>query len=445
MLPAADGSAPQRYMRTLFTTAVWGTEYVENFLNYSLCTQLGSGNLAAADPGSLYLLISDVQGLKRIKESRIFAALTKLIDVECVDIASIANSSGSKYSTLTICQNYALVRAYDFDAIFFGYGDALWSDGSYRAALARLKDGYHAVFAFGYPVLEKPFKTYVDQTRPPEPEPAISIDPRDFSRQVYRHLHPMALANNWKNEWMTHCPSYVLWDVPDQGTLIRSFHLHPVAIRVRNDLPEFFIPFRTTLDEEFVAQLYRGSPRVYVCPTSDEITVCSLAESTDNSYEMLPRRRVNFGDLAAFAETYAGLMHRELFRTPIRLVADKFDEEKWIATDKEAAEVLREAQARLSIPDSVLALEHPTIFNARMQRQATYKHWVTNRNEEFPRALYEVRSSAKMAELFSNHGNSSKKIDVKSRELFQQKMNALDFTQHSCGILSAKYDVTSCC
>lgn len=368
--------APQKRITALFTTAVWGAEYVDRFLNYSLCTQLSDGNLGCAAPGSLFLLITDAEGQKRIERSPIYAALKGIIDVECVDFESVVLHSADKYSMLTACQNLALARSIGFDTIFFGYGDALWADGSYRAALKRISEGYDAVFAFGYPVLDGEFKAVVSRARRSISESAVTIAPREFAQNVYRYLHPMARANNWESEWMTHCPSYVMWDVPDQGLLFHSFHLHPVAVRVRHNDPDFFAPFCTTLDEEFVAHLYRTNPRVYVCTNSDELTVCSLAEKTDHAYRMEPRRPVNLGDLATFAEGHAGLLHREFFQHPIRLLINDIDEVKWVGAELSAAKVLRDIQARLSVPDSVLALEHPAAFSARERRQLTYMHWL---------------------------------------------------------------------
>ena len=147
----------------------------------------------------------------------------------------------------------------------------------------------------------------------------------------------MADANRWDSEWMSQCPSYVTWDVPGQGLLLRAFHLHPVAFRVQKDSPDFFVPFYSTLDEEFVARFGRTNPRVYVCQSSDELGVCSLAENSDSDYRMVPPRPTNIGDLTVFAETYAGLLHRELFNQSIRLVIDNVVESRWEPSESEAA------------------------------------------------------------------------------------------------------------
>lgn len=373
MKPEADPA--HSGFRVLFTTAVWGADYVERFLKYSLRTQLSAGNLGYFDRNSLFLLVTDAASVDYIKSSPIFEKLVNLVSFEFVDIERFRTDNSDKYSLLTACQNYALQRSIDFDAIFFGYGDALWADGSYRAAVRRLESGFHAVFSFGYPVLDKPFKAAIQSRSSNDGTPELSIAPRDFAQLIYKHLHPMAHANRWDSKWMSHCPSYVVWNVPDQGLLLRAFHVHPVAFRVQKEAPYFFAPFRSTLDEEFVARLNRTNPRIYVSPSSDEIGVCSVADATELTYQMEPTRQVNLNDLANFAETHAGLVHRRLFGQSIRLVTDEIDERQWQAAEIEAASVERDVKEALSTPDSVLALENPTAFSARLRRQLNYKHW----------------------------------------------------------------------
>ena len=362
-------------MKALFTTAVWGNTYLDRFLNYSLPTQLSDGNLGAFDSGSLYLIVTDAADIDCVLSAPTYRALSRLVATECVARELIVGSrSGNKYAKLTACQNYALGRSLDFDAIFFGYGDALWADGSYRAAQSRLTEGYDAVFSFGYPVASEGFAAMVHKAGAGRTNEAVGIAPRTFAQNVYEHLHPMARANNWQTDPMSRCPSYVIWDVPGQGMLLRSFHLHPVAVRVRHDVPSFFAPFRSTLDEEFVARLYRTYPRAYVCTSSDEMGVCSLAEVTGESDASRVRRPRSAGALAEFAEAHAGLMHRELFSHSIRLVIGDVCDERWQAVESEASRIQADVERRLATPDCVLALEVPAAYEARWRRQAMFGH-----------------------------------------------------------------------
>lgn len=384
--------------RALFTTAVWGEGYLDRFLRYSLPTQLSAGNLGAFDTSSLFLIITAAADIERVTASAPFAALSRMVSTKCVALETIAGSrSNDKYSKLTACQNYALKRSEDFEAIFFGYGDALWADGSYRAAARRLQDGYDVVFSFGHPVVGKRFLTALPQLNGDQPAPAATIPPRMFARAVHEHLHPMALSTKWTNELMPRCPSYVTWDIPGQGMLLRAFHLHPVAVRVRTDVDGFFTPFRSTLDEEFVVQLYRTDPNVYVSTSSDEMCVCSLADETNDllPYQSFPPKRRGVGNLAQFAETHAGLLHRRLFQHSIRLIIDDVCEDRWHAVEQEAAHLAQEINWRLSIPDSVLALELPAAYVARWRRQRIFSYISPYTEQETDAAVRSSRNASR--------------------------------------------------
>jgi hypothetical protein len=182
---------------------------------------------------------------------------------------------------------------------------------------------------------------------------------------------------------------------------VRSFHLHPVALRVRSDLPSFFKPFRSTLDEEFVSRLYRTYPRVYVCTSSDELGGSSLAEESTLASPPRRNRRRSAGLLAEFAEAHAGMLHRELFSHSIRLVISDACEERWQAAESEAARVATDIERRLATPDSVLALEAPAAYEARWRRQEMFGHMspqaakLKRRMDELDRLQAAIRRGAR--------------------------------------------------
>ena len=368
--------------RALFCVGVWNEDYVDRFLRYSLPTRVSEGNLGVFDSSSLFLIYTRAGDVERIESSPAFRAAQRRIGIECVQCDRLIDGHrGSKYATLSKIQSAALARSRDFDLVFFDYADAAWADGSYRAAVKRLNQGYDAVFSVGYPVVDTAFRTLIDQCGVPSEPGCVSISPRKFSEHIYECLHPMARANIWASRSLSQSPSYVMWDVPGQGLLTRAFHLHLVAVRVYRDAPVFFEPFRSTLDEEFVARLARTHRKFHVVADSRELAVCSLAPADDNPYVMVPERVPNAGDVAVFAERSAGLVHRELFGHSIRLVVDDPVEERWRAAETEAAALATDIQRRLSIPDSLLAREAPAAFAARALRNAVQESWRSRKRE----------------------------------------------------------------
>jgi hypothetical protein len=159
---------------------------------------------------------------------------------------------------------------------------------------------------------------------------------------------------------------------------MRAFHIHPVAFKVRADTPDFLIPFRTTLDEEFVARLSRHSAKIYVSRTSDEMGVCSLMELHERNFFSNPLRPLTPTTVAIFGEAHAGLIHRELALRSVRLQYADGKEGEWREAERKATQFMNEVMLQLNTPDSVIELESPRSFEARKRRQKTYGHWSRN-------------------------------------------------------------------
>jgi hypothetical protein len=208
---------------------------------------------------------------------------------------------------------------------------------------------------------------------------------------VFTGLHPMAQANLISSGSISEAPTYLFWPVEGQGLLMRAFHIHPVVFRVRRDSLDFLMPFRATLDEEFVARITRYRGRIYVSPTSDEIAVCGMMEIGDRSHIFEPQRALTTTEVAIMAEAFAGVTHRQLATYSVRLQYADGDPETWQQAEAAAEKFIQNVLQQLNTPDSVLALESPHAHQARRQRQRTYKHWNTPEElAEFAQNMFDI-------------------------------------------------------
>jgi hypothetical protein len=67
---------------------------------------------------------------------------------------------------------------------------------------------------------------------PGSPAPSVlNLSSRDLVRLSLENLHPMMDDFRWDAEKFSVFPSTVMWKIPDQGVLMRSYHLHPLVIR----------------------------------------------------------------------------------------------------------------------------------------------------------------------------------------------------------------------
>ena len=376
-------------MNFLFSIAVWGDDYVERFLRFSLPSQLAEGNLQGFPwlSNSKYQIITSVRDAEKIMSSAGYGFLSTIMDTEILIIdefidekIKLSSNSPDKYFIVSKCQMEAIRRSRGFDGIFFGYADAIWSMGSLQNAARRLSEGYDAVVCPGPPVAVKAFSEKVRTSnrlwRNASDIETLSLPSRDLVSLALRYLHPMAKINRWRSKVFTGCPAYLIWDVPKQGILMRWFHLHPVVIRTLGDNLNFFRKFDVSIDEEYMPLLFSSRERIYFPTDSDEISFCSLMPVSQPAVTIRPPQRPSVPLLARWAEDRAALLQRQFFDVAFRWHFADIDLRRWEGAERESENIASELRIRLSTPDSVLALEDPLTYQARKRRQQRLRNWL---------------------------------------------------------------------
>ena len=115
-------------MKVLFLTVIWGKNYIEGFINYSLPTQMSQNNLQNFYfSDSTYLILTDKKHFPEIESQPIIKRLSKLLTVAFCDISHI--KFADKYQRVSVAQLHGLRYSKDFDCVFFIYPDFLCGDG----------------------------------------------------------------------------------------------------------------------------------------------------------------------------------------------------------------------------------------------------------------------------------------------------------------------------
>ena len=93
----------------------------------------------------------------------------------------------------------------------------------------------------------------------------------------------------WDADKFSVFPSTVLWKIPDQGVLMRCYHLHPLVIRSQPGNIDYHVRFSVSLDEEYLPILFKSDDNVHYVEDSDECAVISLS-SRDTVFPLDPNR-----------------------------------------------------------------------------------------------------------------------------------------------------------
>ena len=371
-------------MRFLFTTVIWGKQYVDDFLAHSLPTQLAWGNLGDFPwaEGSAYLIMTTEEDRHRLEASPLIRRLKRVMTVIYGDLADIPLHN--KYIGASMAQQEALKRAANYDAVFFVYPDFICATGTIQYSARKIVEGWDAVM-FPVPavlesILSDPVIRDSDVVTPSVDGNIIAIPPRLLVEASMRNCHPM-ISGYFMDKQEKHNigPAYMLWEVPEIGWLFRCFHLHPFVIRVDRENPYFLTEFIVSLDEEYVPRLFRSVDRIHFPTCSDDFAMCSLREK-DSPPQPIDGP-VRLDAIVSWAEEYASLVHRDFalqsFQWTPRSGSDEGVAHAWYEATQESLRTVDHIRERLNTPDSVLRFENDIAYSARMRRRKRFSNWRT--------------------------------------------------------------------
>ncbi len=300
----AMSQAPRGYR---FATVVWGTDYVDAFLRYSLPSQLAPNNLPCFHGfDASYRIYTTRRDAEVIAASAAYRELYKWMPVEfelCEDLGA-DQQSGMKYGYVLRSQTHLFRNHRRQDVAFLClYPDAIWADGSLLTLLRAAQEGKRLALAVTLHARRQTLFPALAE-RCPEQNAVFTIAPRALMRLGFAHLHPGAQAALQGAKCAYDWPSTVLWPLGDDGLLLRPFHLQPILLRP-HDQDKDWIP-RESLDYDCV-------PHQSYAP--DEVLLCILDfdpnEVTANAPLAEPQR---IRAVAEWAVRYTTARQRNFFR-----------------------------------------------------------------------------------------------------------------------------------
>jgi len=366
-------------MKYLFSMVIWGEEYAQEFLELSLPSQLAEGNIdgSAWHEGSEYLILTTRKDAEIIKAHPAFHLLQKRLKVRFAYIKRRPLSE--MYKLASQCQMEAIRVGESFDAVFFSYPDFIWSQGGMGNVAARIDEGYDAVLSPVPRAITEDMAGILPKLRTPAPgSPAPSIlnlSSRDLVRISLENLHPMMNDFRWDAEKFSVFPSTVMWKIPDQGVLMRCYHLHPLVIRSQPANIDYYVKFSVSLDEEYMPILFKGDDTIHYVEDSDECAVISLSSRDTVFSPARDRPPASVPVLARWAEEYASVLHRSCAKHSLRWHHASMEESLWEAAERQAGEVVSAVAERLSTPGEILRFEDIPASAARERRIRRFSHW----------------------------------------------------------------------
>ncbi len=312
-----------------FVTPVWGKEYTRTFLEVTLPTLLAPGNIPAVPnlADCVYRIYTTPADEAVIRNSASYSKLRELLRVNFVQIQL---HDDDKYVTSSECYRDALRDASSArSAAVFLIPDMVLADGGIRSIVALLTSGIRAVLVMGLRAFKDSIIPEVQSTF--ARNGCINVPPRELVRLGMRHLHSIMRIHLYEGDTPTFNPSLVCWQVADQGFLVHTFHLHPVAVFPDGRAASF----SGTIDDDLIETAGFNEKEVYVVTDSDQLV---WFEISDRDHFVPGPINRDFNQIVAWTSWATTAFHRDLFRVPIRIHVRELSSDAWLATEQRAQE-----------------------------------------------------------------------------------------------------------
>jgi hypothetical protein len=206
--------------KLLLSTAVWGENYLEIFLEYTLKSLLTNSNLLNKNISkkSEYLIFTKNNYINIIRSHTNFKKLEKKIKIKFFNL-KISNST-EKYSSLKHYQNLSIRYGYKykFNYYTFIYPDSVFGENHFQSLFLKIKKGYKVVLCPGpLGIYEKFFQTFQEK----------EINNINLSDFMINNLHPF-YKNFLKND--INARIKITEDKEKNYHLYECFDLHPAII-----------------------------------------------------------------------------------------------------------------------------------------------------------------------------------------------------------------------
>lgn len=272
-LRAKATRSPAAEVRVLLP--VWGTAYVDQFLAVGLPSLLAPGNLPALSVTrpTRFVLLAPRSDAQRVVRDRRWAALSKIVTAEVVEIGDLISASASTVLTLAYARALRSAESLTETVFIFLVADYVVADGTLSNLHTRIGNGASAVLTAN---LSATSEAAIPALARQIAGDVLTIAPRELMRVALDHLHPLMTAGLATGQ-SRHDPdaNRVFWRV-DADTLVgRHYLLHMAAIRPEVGSFTIAAPSDYALVEELAP-----SGRVDIISDSDDFAVIEAVRGT---------------------------------------------------------------------------------------------------------------------------------------------------------------------
>lgn len=271
----------QQKQSVIISIPVWGDEYIRLFLDISLPFYFSKNNLPYLQKQKKYnsrvIIHTFRKHFETFKESSSFINLESIINVEFrfIDEMNIIENQSSErqkqFNVFVECHKDVIkIGSEESSIILFFNADLIFSNNLFKNLFDYLDKGYRAICISAMRLNKnKSSKIILENS-------TFNYTGKELVELALDNLHPSFKNLNWQNKNVPSCLSILYWHLDDKNILLRSFHLHPLAI-----WPEKQVLLKNTIDDSFLFESC-SKEKIKVIEDSDDFVVFELTDEKSN-------------------------------------------------------------------------------------------------------------------------------------------------------------------
>lgn len=255
--------------------ALWGEQYISNFLSLSIRSLLAPGNIPALSEEyeCTFMFLTHPSDEGCFRENPAFSLLTQYCNVEFVDISDLI-FDGNYSTTLTLSYDRGMKLLGDemCDTYFiYLVADYIMADGSLRGMMKYMRTGVSGITTGNFQIVEEESASYLYKMIDPETG-ALSVNPRDLLRFGFQHMHSVTTANTVTQELFHNTHTNRLFWHSEPDYMVGRFYLRHMLC-IKPEVSDYEVG--SSCDYSFIPELCPSGNVAHI-GDSDEYLVVEL-------------------------------------------------------------------------------------------------------------------------------------------------------------------------
>lgn len=269
-----------------FVQVIWEPNYVRNYLDYTLPSELADDNLTwFKNKQVLYLILTREDDAAIIRSHPLYKRLCEIMNVQFFPIDStlmkMSIPTTQKHCKFSAFQQIACLLALEVkSSVAFLSADAIWGNGSLRRIYEIYENDYKSIFLIGPRITREAMIAAIKQYR--NQDGIVSLTNRQLADLTINTLHPQMKTSFWNTTTPNAYPSTFIWPLDKNALLFRCFHLHPILIDYSFVLKCKDYIVNRTIDSELAIYIYPDGKNMYIITDSDEVMVASHSPNEED-------------------------------------------------------------------------------------------------------------------------------------------------------------------